>query len=61
MRRLNGITEDNLEKEMATHSSILAGITHGQNLESYSPLGPKESYMTEHYYHRPGQECLSRN
>ena len=30
--------EDPLEKEMATHSSILAGKYHGQRrLESYSP------------------------
>ena len=32
--------EDPLEKEMATHSSILAGKSHGQrSLVGYSPLG----------------------
>ena len=31
-----------LENEMATHSSILAGKSHGQgNLEYYSPLSRK--------------------
>ena len=36
--------EDALEKEMATHSSILAWETHGQrSLEGYSPQGRKES------------------
>ena len=35
--------EDPLEKEMATHSSILAGEFHGQrSLEGYSPLDCKE-------------------
>ena len=34
--------EDPLEKEMATHSSILAGEFHGQRrLPGHSPLGPK--------------------
>ena len=38
-----------LEKEMATHSSILAGKLHGQsNLVGYSPWGHKESDVTEH-------------
>ena len=33
---------------MATHSSILPGESHGQrNLAGYSPLGHKESDMTE--------------
>ena len=41
--------EDPLEKEMATHSSILAGKFHGQrSLVGYSPWGRKESDMTEH-------------
>ena len=32
--------EDSLEKEMATHSSILPGKSHGQrSLKGYSPLG----------------------
>ena len=40
--------EDPLEKEMATHSSILAwGIPWTENLAAYSPLGHKESDMTE--------------
>ena len=40
--------EDPLEKEMATHSSILAWEIHGQrSLVAYSPWGPKESDMTE--------------
>ena len=40
--------EELLEKEMATHSSILAGKSHGRrNLVSYSPWGQKESDMTE--------------
>ena len=38
-----------LEKEMATHSSILAGKLHGQSsLVGYSPRGHKESDVTEH-------------
>ena len=40
--------EDPLEKEMATHSSILAGKSHGPRiLVGYSPWGHKESDMTE--------------
>ena len=40
--------EDPLEKEMATHSSILLGKFHGQrSLVGYSPWGCKESDMTE--------------
>ena len=41
--------EDLLEKEMATHSSILPGKSHGQrSLAGYSPpLGRKESEVTE--------------
>ena len=36
--------EDPLEKAMATHSSILAGKSHGQrSLVGYSPWGHKES------------------
>ena len=39
--------EDPLEKEMATHSSILTGKSHGQrSLVSYSPWGHKELDMT---------------
>ena len=37
-----------LEKEMTTHSSILAWKSHGQrSLVGYSPQGHKESEMTE--------------
>ena len=40
--------EEPLEKEMATHSSILAWKSHGQrNLAGYSPRGHKESDTTE--------------
>ena len=40
--------EDPLEKEIATHSSILAWKIPGQrSLAGYSPLGGKESDMTE--------------
>ena len=40
--------EDPLEKEMAIHSSILPGKSHGQrSLEGYSPWGCKESDTTE--------------
>ena len=40
--------EDPLEKEMATHSSILAWRTHGQrSLAGHSPWGHKELDMTE--------------
>ena len=40
--------ERSLEKEMATHSSILPGESHGQrSLAGYSPWGHKESDTTE--------------
>ena len=40
--------EDPLEKEMATHSSILAWRISGQkSLEGYSPQGRRESDITE--------------
>ena len=40
--------EDPLEKEMATHSSILAGKSHGQRSQAvYSLWGGKESDTTE--------------
>ena len=39
--------EDTLEKEMATHFSILPGKCHGQrSLAGYSPYGYKESDTT---------------
>ena len=41
--------EDSLEKDMATHSSILAWRIHGQrSLVGYSPRRCKESGMTVH-------------
>ena len=40
--------KDPLEKEMATHSSILGGESNEQrSLVRYSPWGCKESDMTE--------------
>ena len=40
--------EDLLEKEMATHSSILPGKSHGwRSLVGYSSWGRKESDTTE--------------
>ena len=40
--------KDPLEEETATHSSILAGESHGQrSLAGYSPWGHKESDTTE--------------
>ena len=49
--------EDPLEKEMATHSSILAGESHGQrSLASYSPWGHKELDTTEQHIHTQGKE-----
>ena len=40
--------EDPLEKEIATHSSILAWKSHGRRkLVGYSPRGRKEADMTE--------------
>ena len=40
--------EDPVEKEMATHSSILAWEIHGQrSLVGYCPWGHKESDTTE--------------
>ena len=40
--------EDPLEEEMASHSSILPGKSHGQrSLVGYSPWGSKELDLTE--------------
>ena len=40
--------EDALDKEMATHSAILARTSHGQgSLAGYSPWGRKEVDMIE--------------
>ena len=56
--------EDPLEKEMATHSSILAWkIPWTGSLAGYSPWGRKESNTTEHacLLHRsPGEARMSR-
>ena len=47
--------------EMATHSSVLAGESHGQrSLTGYSPWGCKESDMTEAtYMSKKGFPCSS--
>ena len=54
-----------LEKEMATHSSIPAGKSHGQSLAGYSLRGYKESDTTEQLTHNrfviaflPRSKCL---
>ena len=50
-----------MEKEMATHSSILAWKSHGQrNLVGYSPWGCKESDMTErlHFHFQEINQCI---
>ena len=40
--------EDPLKKGMATHSSVLAGESHGKkSLEGYSPWGPEQLDMGE--------------
>ena len=40
--------EDPLEKGMSTHSSVLAGESHGpRSLVGYSPWGQKESDIIE--------------
>ena len=45
--------EDSLEKEMATHCSILAWKFHGQrSLEGYSPWGHEELDAIEHTAHK---------
>ena len=44
-----------MEKEMATHSTILAGESHGQrSLAGYSPCGGKELDTTERLTHIMG-------
>ena len=44
--------EDPLEEGMAIHSSVLPEESHGQrSLAGYSPLGHKESDMTEQLTH----------
>jgi len=47
--------EDPLEKEMATHSSTIAGKSHGwRSLVGYSPWGHKESDTTERLHFTGG-------
>ena len=52
--------EDPLEKEMVTHSSILAWrIPWTRNLAGYSPCGRKESNMTEPlHFHLLMPDCM---
>ena len=55
--------EDPLEKEMATHSSILAWrIPWTENLVGYSPWGCKESDTTEqlHFTSTPWKESYDQ-
>ena len=50
--------EDALEKDMATHSSILAWKSHGQrSLVGYSPWGRKESDTTERLHFHFSLSC----
>ena len=45
--------EDPLEKEMATHSSILAWKSHGQrSLGGYSPWGCKSQKRLSYHHHQ---------
>ena len=49
-----------LEKEMATHSSILAWRSHEQrSLVGYSPWGCKELHVTEQLSHCKDEESRS--
>ena len=49
-----------LEKEMATHSSILAWRSHGQrSLVGYSPWGCRELHVTEQLSHFKDGELRS--
>ena len=49
MRIQSLVWEDPLEKEMATHSSILAWKSYGQrSLTGYTPWGHEESDTTEY-------------
>ena len=52
--------EDPLEKEMATHSSILACKIHGQrSLVGYSPWGRKEADTTKRTGHGHANRFIS--
>ena len=49
--------EDPLEKEMAAHSSILAGKPHEQrSLAGYSPWGRKKLDMTKQLHFHYGKQ-----
>ena len=53
--------EDSLEKEMATHSSILAWrISRTGSLAGYSPWGHKELDMTDQLTHEVKNYFLAR-
>ena len=50
--------ENPLEEGVATHSSVLAGESHGQRgLVGYSPRGRKESDMTERTHRFSAARC----
>ena len=45
--------EEPLEEEMAAHSSVLAGESHGQrSLAGYSPRGHRDLVMTQQQQQR---------
>ena len=45
------MSEDPLEKRMATHSVFLPGLSHGQRrLAGYHPWGRKESDTTDFHF-----------
>ena len=53
-KNLNNSTS--LEEETASHSSILAGASHGQrSLAGYGPWGSKEWDTTEHAHAQKAQ------
>ena len=46
------MSEDPLEKQMATHSVFLPSLSYGQkSLVGYHPWGRKESDMTDFHFH----------
>ena len=53
--------EDSLEEDMATHSSVWPGESHGQrSLAGYSPWGHKELGMNEAVQHTESErKCES--
>ena len=53
--------EDPLEEGMVTHSSILAGESHGwRTLVGYSPRRGKESDMTERLHFHSLLSCIGK-